>query len=404
TSGTVLPIDKHFQPLHNALMYSDNRSTEQGKRCSQLASTYNKDGYAGFNSSSGLSKMVWFVEAFPSKVKNIHKWIHAADYIIGMLSGCWGITDYTNVLKSGYDLKNLKWPDYLFKHLPLQKEWMPEVVSSGRVITTLHPSVAKATGLPTGIKVVTGMTDGCASQIASGAVRLGDWNTTIGTTLVIKGITKEEINDPEDRLYNHRHPEGFWMPGGASNIGADWVAKKFQSDLEWLNREASGILPTGIMSYPLQRQGERFPFIAPEARGFEPNDLTKLESYASCMEGVAYIERYAYEMIEKLSGEKVKVVYTAGGGSNSESWLTIRANVLNLPICKMKNVTGAAGAAILAASKTYFSTIMDAATSVTQIDKKINPQPSLAAKYDVYYHQFINLLQEKGFIRKEAYA
>lgn len=61
------------------------------------------------------------------------------------------------------------------------------------------------------------------------------------------------------------------------------------------------------------------------------------------MEGVAYLERYAYEMIEGLTNEKVKAVFTAGGGSNSETWLKIRSNVLNLPIYKMKYLSGGAG-------------------------------------------------------------
>src|SRR5690606_39859763 len=90
--------------------------------------------------------------------------------------------------------------------------------------------------------------DGCASQVASGAVNIGDWNTTIGTTLVIKGVTNEEIKDPEGRLYSHRHPEGFWMPGGASNTGADWVSADFSNDLESLNQQAEDRKSTRLNS------------------------------------------------------------------------------------------------------------------------------------------------------------
>ena len=82
-------------------------------------------------------------------------------------------------------------------------------------------------GLPASIQVTVGITDGCASQIASGAVKPGDWNTTIGTTMVIKGVTKKQIVDEEGRIYSHRHPAGYWMPGGASNTGADWVTNEF---------------------------------------------------------------------------------------------------------------------------------------------------------------------------------
>jgi sugar (pentulose or hexulose) kinase len=236
-------------------------------------------------------------------------------------------------------------------------------------------------------------------------VNLGDWNTTIGTTLVVKGVIKNEIKDREDRLYSHRHPEGYWMPGGASNTGADWVTKEFKEDLDKLNKQAQKIIPTGHLAYPLRQQGERFPFIAPQARGFEPQHLSTEERYAANMEGVAFIERYTYEMIEQLSGEKVKAVFTAGGASNSDTWLTIRSSVLNLPIYKMKHVTGAVGAAILAASKTHFSSIMEATKALTQIEKEVYPTKELSESYDAIYKQFILALQKKGYINsKTQYA
>ncbi len=402
TSGTVIPLDEKMEPVHNALMYSDKRSAAEGKFCREIALQFHNDGYTGFNSSSGLSKILWFVRHFPDKAGRIRKWIHASDYITGRLTGSWGITDYTNALKSGFDLKRREWPDYLFGKLALKKEWFPEVVPSGTPVGEISPSVAADLGLPLSTVAVAGMTDGCASQIASGAVNAGDWNTTIGTTLVVKGVTREELKDPQDRFYSHRHPEGFWMPGGASNTGADWITDQFAEDLSQLNDDARRLIPTGHLAYPLQQEGERFPFIAPLAKGFQPPGLTRTELFAANMEGVAYIERYAYELVEYLSGEKVKSIYTAGGGSRSDTWLTIRSNVLNLPIYKMKHVSGAVGAAILAASQVYFSSLTAAARAMTQTEKEVLPGKNLAAEYESSYRRFIALLGEKGYIRKET--
>jgi sugar (pentulose or hexulose) kinase len=404
TSGTVIPLDRDNEPLHNALMYSDQRSDKQGALCRQIALEFNNQGYTGFNSSSGLSKILWFVNTFPEKAERINLWSHAADYITGKLSGAWGISDQTNVLKSGYDLHKDEWPDYLFRNLPLERKWFPKVVASGVFIGSVEPSLAKYLGLDSAMQIVAGMTDGCASQVASGAVKPGDWNTTIGTTMVIKGVTVQEIKDNENRLYSHRHPEGFWMPGGAANIGADWIVNDFGEDIVTLNESAEKIIPTSSFVYPLRAAGERFPFIAPQARGFEPHGLSKLERFTAGMEGVGYIERYAYELIAKLGGEDIENVFTAGGGSNSEVWLRIRSNILNLPIYKMKNVTGAVGAAILAASTTHFKTITEATRAMTQIEKQIFPEKDLAEKYDAYYRKFVKTLMEKGYINEELYA
>ncbi|WP_025763597.1 FGGY-family carbohydrate kinase [Dyadobacter tibetensis] len=403
TSGTVIPLDENHEPLHAALMYSDKRPSEQASRCSLAAKEAGQD-YHNFGVSTGLAKMVWFVEEYPEKAAKLHLWAHAADFITGKICGRWGITDYTNALKSGFDVEKLLWPEYLFDILPLKKDWLPAVVPSGKVIGTIDRALAQDFGLPETIKVVAGITDGCASQIASGAVNLGEWNTTIGTTLVVKGVTENQIKDPEGRLYSHRHPMGYWMPGGASNTGADWVTHDFGNDLSALTEAAATLLPSRHLAYPLRQAGERFPFVAPHARGFEPDGLSNAEKFLANMEGVAYLERYAYEMIEELSGEKIKAVFTAGGGSNSEPWLMIRSNVLNLPLYKMKHVSGAVGAAILAASYTYFDSLMVATKALTQVDRVVRPQERIRLSYEENYKNFIQLLHQKGYIKEKVNA
>jgi sugar (pentulose or hexulose) kinase len=401
TSGTVIPLDNNNVPLHDALMYSDKRSVEQAEKCTLAALKYHHSGFTGFNTSSALAKMVWFGDTYPDKAVKIHRWIHAADYITGMLTGRWGVTDYTNAFKTGYDVSNYEWPDYLFTQLPLKKECLPEVFPSGTVIGTLDEKIAITLEFPEHIKVTVGITDGCASQIASGAVNPGDWNTTIGTTMVIKGVTKNEIVDDKGRIYSHRHPSGYWMPGGASNTGADWVTNEFGEQLESLNKAAEHLIPTGFLSYPLRQKGERFPMLAPQAIGFEDEGLSMEERFTANMEGVAYLERFAFELIQSFSNEKVNAVFTAGGGSNSEVWLKIRSNVLNLPIYKMKEVSGAVGAAILAASNTCYSSLEDAVKALTVVDKEVRPEADLVAKYEESYHRFLKLLLEKEYIKKE---
>jgi len=403
TSGTVIPLDKEYNPLHPAIMYSDQRSAKTSIKVKKLAEDFYKGryGYTNYNSSSGLSKMVWFVENYPEEASKIQYWVHAADYITGQLCGCFNITDYTNALKSGYDVKKKEWPSYVYEKLPIKREWLQEVVPTGQTLGFLKTEHTASLKLNSQIQVVTGLTDGCASQIASGAVEVGDWNTTIGTTMVIKGITLKEIHDPEGRIYSHRHPQGYWMPGGASNSGADWVNNFSSEDIKKFSKNGEKMIPTKFLSYPLQTIGERFPFIAPEARGFVAEGADPLESFVANMESLAYIERYAYELIEKLSGEKVKIIFTAGGASNNELWMKIRSNVLNLPIRKMDNVSGALGAAIMAASQCFFNNLVEATKAMTSLKTEYKPEHSLSAAYNKKYKEFINLLISKNYIKEE---
>ncbi|WP_127132906.1 FGGY-family carbohydrate kinase [Pseudoflavitalea rhizosphaerae] len=398
TSGTIIPLDRNFNPLHNSIMYSDPRSAQQAAFCKAIAEENVQEGYTAFNASSGLPKMRWFLETYPEKTEQLYKFIHASDFITGRLCGLYDVTDYTNAMKSGYDLHQDQWPGYITEQIGIRREWLQEVKPSGEAIGKILPEIAKQFGLPGGILVTTGMTDGCASQVASGAVSPGQWNTTIGTTLVIKGVTKQSVNDPSGAIYNHRHPAGYWMPGGASNTGADWVSKLFAGqDLQELGKQAADRLPAASLAWPLLQQCERFPFVSPKAVGFWPEG-DEVEKFTACMEGVAFIERYAYERIAVLSGEKIEKVFSAGGGSNSDTWLLIRSSVLNVPVCKMKNVSGAAGAAILAASHSYYPDLQTAAAAMVAAELTVQPSAELITAYDLKYKLFIEELRERKIL------
>ncbi len=397
TSGTVIPLDKNNQPIHEAIMYSDPRSEEQGKRCREIALRHVKDGYTGFNASSGISKMLWFMETYPEKAQQLATLIHASDFMVGKLSGNYHTTDYTNVLKSGYDLDKLTWPAYISEELGIKKAWLQQVVPSGTVVGKLDAELAASWEIPP-IDVVVGMTDGCATQMASGAVKPGDWNTTIGTTLVIKGVTKNKVVDPLGRLYSHRHPEGYWMPGGASNSGADWISLDYQEDLQKLTAAAEQLIPTGELAWPLKQIGERYPIMAPQAKGFEPQTTDRTTLFAANLEGVAFIERLAYEIIEELSGEKIAAIYSAGGGANSDLWLKIRASVMNVPTYKCKEASGAFGAAIMAASYTYYRSLQEAAAEMASIEKKVMPDSILHQEYEKQYNAFKQKLKDLNYI------
>lgn len=396
TSGTIIPIDWKGNPLHSAIMYSDQRSAEQGYRCQALAKERETVGYTAFNSSSGLPKMIWFLENFPEKRHDLYKFIHASDFITGTLSGNFGVTDYTNGLKSGYNLHEEVWPSYIMD-LGVHLAWLQDVVPSGYPIGKILPTWAERYGLSPESLVTAGMTDGCVSQVASGAVAPGEWNTTIGTTLVIKGVSTQEIRDPSGAIYNHRHPQGYWMPGGASNTGADWVSHYFGGqNLKELGEKAEALVPTGDVAWPLLQHGERFPFFSPQARGFMPEGKEDAYVFACGMEGVAYIEKMAYDRIEELSGQKVNKVFSAGGGSNSDLWMKIRSTVLQVPIQKMANTTGAAGAAILAASGTFYEDLPTAARKMIKVEKVIEPETRWIEKYQEGYKRFLGELKSRN--------
>src|SRR4029079_6142435 len=100
-------------------------------------------------------------------------------------------------------------------------------VRSGTHLGNVWAAAAAETSIPEGTPIFAGMTDGCSAQLGAGAVRVGSWNSVLGTTLVLKGVAPELLKDPLGVVYSHRSPDGHWLPGGASSVGAGVLAQQF---------------------------------------------------------------------------------------------------------------------------------------------------------------------------------
>lgn len=94
----------------------------------------------------------------------------------------------------------------------------------------------------------------------------------------------------------------------------------------------------------------------------------------------------------------MKSIYTAGGGSNSDTWLRIRSAVLNKPIYRCKEASGVLGAAICAASNTIYRSVSEAVRNMTSVAFEVIPDRELTQRYEENYHKFIKELIIKGYL------
>lgn len=401
TSGTIIPIDREKKPLTHAIMYNDSRAMEETKNIQRVTADFSdKVGYS-FNSSFALPKILWIKENLPEVYRSTWKFIHQSDFIVGVMTGVYDITDHSNALKTGFDLVEYKWPKAIIEKLDLDMGKFPQVLRPGDRIANISRDFAEESGLSTDTAVVAGMTDGCAGQIASGAVKEGTWNSILGTTLVVKGITKDLIKDRQGRIYSHLHPDGFWMPGGASNTGGECLEKMFSGiDYKEWDVRAERYFPTNLIVYPLVKKGERFPFINPEAEGFvdgKPKD--DVELYAGYIEGVGLFERLCYDMLIDLGARISDGVYATGGGTRSKIWMRIRAAILNKILLKPEISDPCMGSAVIAASRTIYSNIIEAASNMVKQGEVIQPERHFVEAYEDKYDKFKCLMKQKGFIK-----
>jgi xylulokinase len=391
TSGTVLPVDRAGNPLGNALLHNDIRGHEEARRITGATGIDVKPSFA-------LSKILWIKGNRPDLYERTFKFLHAADYVKGLVSGDFESTDFSNAVKTGYDLVRYRWPESIERALGVSLEKLPRVAKTGEVVGTLKREIREKFGVRNEVKVVAGATDSTTSFFSSGAREVGDWNTNVGTVLGIRGVAERFIRDPDGLLYTHRHPEGYWLPGAASNTGGEAVRLFFKNDLKALDRRIETLPPTGSLIYPLARKSEKFPFLNLEATGFvmmegcEPALMFK-----GFLEGVAYVERMIYEKIAGIGYKVGGRVFSMGGGAYSLPWMKIRASVLGRSVARAKEVETAFGAAVIAASGVHYGSLTEAIARMVSLETTVDPDEAASRTYDALYARFVEECGKRKF-------
>ncbi|AZO09431.1 carbohydrate kinase [Mesorhizobium sp. M3A.F.Ca.ET.080.04.2.1] len=340
TSGTMLPVDGAGEPLSGALMYSDK--VEDAAILSAIAAEAPPES-AAHGVTSGLAKLLLFQSRLkPARV------LHQADWIAGRLTRRVAVSDENNALKTGYDPVRRRWPDWMGR-TGADMALLPQVLPPGTAIAAISAESAKRFGLAGDAVVVAGTTDGCASFLATGAARVGDAVTALGSSLTLKVMCETPLFAPQFGIYSHRIGDA-WLAGGASNTGGKVLAHFFPVErIVELSGSMKPDRPTGLDYYPLIGPGERFPIAdAGLAPRLEPRPADDAHFLQAMLEGIAAIEARGYRQLADLGGPELRSVRSVGGGARNPAWTAIRVKKLGVPFLDALCEEAAAGTARLA--------------------------------------------------------
>ncbi|MBX3569473.1 MAG: FGGY-family carbohydrate kinase [Rhizobiaceae bacterium] len=340
TSGTVLPVTRDGEPLADALMYSD--PVEDRDILVSIA-TRAPSVSAAHGATSGLAKVLQF-----RKWLAPWKSIHQADWIAGLFTGRFDLSDENNALKTGYDPVSRGWPAWIGS-VDTTLEDLPEVRPPGTPFGSVSQAVARRYGFGPATIVAAGTTDGCASFLATGASQPGEGVTALGSSLTVKVLSDTPIFAPQYGLYSHRIGK-MWLAGGASNTGGKVLATFFDADrIATLSARIDPALPTGLDYYPLTAPGERFPIADPTLPPrLEPRPADDARFLQGLFEGIAGIEARAYALLAELGGPRLTALRSVGGGAANPVFCEIRCRRLGVPFLPAFSDEAAAGTARLA--------------------------------------------------------
>ena len=395
TSGSLVLADAEGQPVRHAILYDDSRGAADAEDLNRRL----PGEAAQFNSSFSLVKAVWVRREEPATWDRVRHLLHPADWLTGMLAGQFGITDESHALKLGYDIEAGTWGTAVTL-AGIPAEMLPRVVRPGTPVGTISRQAGEETGLRPGTPVLGGATDGIASLIASGACERGDANTTLGTTLVWKVLSETKPRLAAG-MYCHHHPGGWWAPGAASHTGPGSLRTE-GTDLApaEMDRLAAGHLPSSHLCYLLRSQGERFPFLNPQAETFfEGNPATPAESHAAQMQSLSFVERWGYERLEECGVAVGDAVFSTGSAAASPTLSQLRANVLKREVHRTRYPTAAFGAALLAAAESLFGgDLKSAMRRMTQVSESYRQRPEAARAFEEIYARFRAACARRGYL------
>lgn len=398
TSGTVLLADPQGRPLTAALMYDDTRAGDLVEQVNQAgAPLWDALGYQRMQPAWALPKLLWLLREHPD-LRGSARLTHQTDLVNRRLVGHDVPTDLASALKTGADLVREDWPTEVMDTLDVPSGTLPPLVRSGTLLGTVCQAAAAATGLPQGTPVLAGTTDGCAAQLGSGALSPGSWNSVLGTTLVLKGMTEQLLHDPSGAVYCHRSPDGRWLPGGASSTGAGALSRDFGGrDLADLDSRAADHEPAAALAYPLVSDGERFPFVARDARPFLLDaGAGETDRYAAMLQGVAFVERLCFDHLDRLGAATGGQLVLTGGATRSRYWCQLRADVLGRTITLVRSPEPALGAAVLASSDGR--SLSDAAARMVRVRERIDPREGATSRWDQTYLRLVGELRSRGWL------
>jgi len=344
TSGTLLLCNDTGHPLGYALMYNDSRAAAQAKALSMLAPPH----AAVHGASSALAKLCYLSRNPQPEARYA---LHQADWIVGQLTGCYGISDENNVLKMGYDPVNRCWPEWL-NDCPIDMKLLPKVIPVGEPIAPLARVLCERWQLTKPPQVIAGTTDSNAATIACGVKDPGQAATALGSTLVLKVFSDHPVFNANFGVYSHRIGNK-WLTGGASNSGGAVLLKYFSvRRLAELSNLIDATQDSGLDYYPLPDRGERFPINDPE---LPPRLLPRPDNDTlflhGLLEGIARVEYQGYLKLRELGAPYPSSILTSGGGAANAAWMQIRERLLCVPVNAAKHTEAAYGSALIAAGK-----------------------------------------------------
>lgn len=408
--GTVVVTDRAGVPLRPAIVWLDRCRAEGLPRIG------GRWGLA-FRAAGVADTVATFMaeaEANVLRTREPETWARVGRYLllsgflVQRLVGAFRDSVASQVGYLPFDYRRLCWAspsDWKWQAIPVDPDWLPELVPPAGILGTITRAAADATGIPEGLRLVAAAGDKACEVLGSGALDPHVGAISLGTTATVNTTHRRYVEVipivppypaavPGAYSLEVQVARGYWM--------IEWFKREFGGaevargaaegvEAEVLFDELIAATPPGAMGLMLQpywSPGVRVP--GPEAKGAIVGwgDVhTRAHLYRAILEGLAYALREGMERTDARTGVAVRELRVSGGGSQSPAAIQLTADVFGLPASRPHtHETSGLGAAIDAAVGIGLHASFEAAVgAMTRIAETRDPDPAASAVYDDLY-------------------
>jgi gluconokinase len=415
---TCLPVAADDSPLTPALTWADQRAAETCRRLragAELAGLYRRTG-CPLQAIYHIPKLRWWGEQAPAVAHRTARFVALKDFVLHRLTGTWAADPSTWSATGLLDIRRCLWDEEALALAGIGPDRLPPLASPFDRAGPLTAAAARAAGLPSGLPVIVGASDGALANLGCGTLTPGQVVISVGTSGAIRQWVSEPRLDEAQRTWCYLLAEGRWFAGGAINnagLAVQWIRDLCYADeaptggYERLFAEAAQAPPGagGLRCLPFFA-GERSPYWRAEARaaflglGWEHG---RRHLARAVLEAVAL--RLA-DVWEALAPAPVsEPARLTGGIARSPFWAQLACDALGVELAVTEAADASAvGAALLAQAALEPAVRLETLTARIRPGPRWRPDP---ARHETYrrmleefrglYRRFIDNPSGRGY-------
>ena len=409
----VVPVTANREILGPSILNFDRRGAEY---LAPLAERLDNERLYRINGNTwgnhySLTKLMWIRDQQPELYAKTFKFLHWGAFAAFML-GAEPTVDYCLANRTLlFDIDRGTWSSELAGIAGIDIGKLPPTVPSGTDVGRVSASLARELGISANTVIVSGAHDQCANAVGCGAIGEGCALFGMGTFFCI-APTFARRPEPRAMIAHGLNTEHHAVPGRyvcfIYNDGGS-LLKWYRDTFAICERDAArgagrDIYPELIREAP---EGPSPVLVLPHFSPTGPPEFIadssgvmaglRLETrrgdiLKGILEGVVF---YLRDCLEGLpdTGIEIREFRAVGGGSHSDVWLQICADILGRPLIRAKvSEAGALGGAILAGAATgVFSGPEEGVAAMLRLERTFEPNPPMQRRYDARFAKYRRL-------------